>query len=434
MIMMRRMNEDAFLRFKASSLAAYARDLMQSNDLDPEQARNKAEAEFQAMLPDGPATKDHFLMTLQDADTGREVGWIWFLYEDGDAGRQVFLNDFLIFEEDRRKGYAASALHEMERQAKTDGCSTSVLYVWEHDVPASALYQKCGYEVLKSGDGGCYMKKDLNMKTLYVSDLDGTLLRSDERTSDFTNQTINALVAQGMLFSYATARSLITAKKVTKGLEAKIPLIIYNGAFVIDNETSEVLLANYFDTSVSDLLDRLFDEKIYPIVYAVIDGKEKFSFVPNLCTTGMTAFLDTRKGDIRTNPVSGLDELRKGRIFYITCIDAPEKLEPLFKTYKDRFHCVYQRDIYTGDQWLEIMPASASKANAVTQLKQLLNCDKVIAFGDGRNDIDLFEAADEGYAVSNAHEDLKAIASGIILSNNEDGVAHWLRENCDLDK
>ena len=159
MIMMSRMNEDAFLRFKASSLADYAADLMQSNDLDPEQARNKAEAEFQAMLPDGPATKDHFLMTLQDADTGREVGWIWFLYEDGDAGRQVFLNDFLIFEEDRRKGYAASALHEMERQAKADGCFRSVLYVWEHDVPASALYQKCGYEVLKSGDGGCYMKR-----------------------------------------------------------------------------------------------------------------------------------------------------------------------------------------------------------------------------------------------------------------------------------
>lgn len=38
-----------------------------------------------------------------------------------------------------------------------------------------------------------------------------------------------------MLFTYATARSLITAKKVTKGIKAKIPLIVYNGAFVMDN-------------------------------------------------------------------------------------------------------------------------------------------------------------------------------------------------------
>ena len=70
------------------------------------------------------------------------------------------------------------------------------------------------------------------MKTLYVSDLDGTLLRSDERTSDYTNGIINRLTEQGMIFSYATARSLVTAKKVTRGLCARIPLIVYNGAFV----------------------------------------------------------------------------------------------------------------------------------------------------------------------------------------------------------
>ena len=88
------------------------------------------------------------------------------------------------------------------------------------------------------------------MKTLYVSDLDGTLLRSDETTSEYTNSVINNLTDRGMIFSYATARSLITAKKVTSGLRAEIPLIVYNGAFIVDNLTGEVLAANYFDESV----------------------------------------------------------------------------------------------------------------------------------------------------------------------------------------
>ena len=88
------------------------------------------------------------------------------------------------------------------------------------------------------------------MKTLYVSDLDGTLLRSNETTSDFTNKTINELVDRGMLFSYATARSYVTSKKVTKGLDAKIPLIVYNGAFVIDNITEDILLSNFFGKDV----------------------------------------------------------------------------------------------------------------------------------------------------------------------------------------
>ena len=65
------------------------------------------------------------------------------------------------------------------------------------------------------------------MSDLYVSDLDGTLLRSNEVTSEYTNGVVNSLVEKGMIFSYATARSLITAKKVTKGIKAKIPLIVY---------------------------------------------------------------------------------------------------------------------------------------------------------------------------------------------------------------
>jgi len=59
----------------------------------------------------------------------------------------------------------------------------------------------------------------------------------------------------------------------------------------------------------------------------------------------------------------------------------------------------------------------------------MFNCEKVVVFGDGKNDIDMFEIADEGYAVSNAHETLKEKATGIIGSNDEDGVAKWLEQN-----
>lgn len=245
------------------------------------------------------------------------------------------------------------------------------------------------------------------MKTLYVSDLDGTLLRNNERTSEYTNGVINDLTGRGMLFSYATARSLVTAKKVTKGIAAKIPLIVYNGAFVIDNVTEDILIENYFDASVHEVIEDLFSHQVYPIVYAYINGKERFSFVPKLCTEGMRKFLDSRKGDVRTNAVNAAADLQAGNIFYITCIDETHKLKPLYEKYKSAYHCVYQTELYTNERWLEIMPLNASKANAVKQLKALLGCEKVVAFGDGKNDIDMFELADESYAVENAHEDLK---------------------------
>ena len=55
--------------------------------------------------------------------------------------------------------------------------------------------------------------------------------------------------------------------------------------------------------------------------------------------------------------------------------------------------------------------------------------NNLVVFGDGKNDIDMFELADESYAVQNAHEELKKYATAIISSNDEDAVAHWLEKN-----
>lgn len=269
------------------------------------------------------------------------------------------------------------------------------------------------------------------MKTLYVSDLDGTLLRSDETISAYTCSVIRALTEKGMLFSYATARSFVTAKKVTKGLEARIPVIVYNGTFVVDNVTGHILIKNDFDSSVLGVLDDLFEHGVYPIVYSFINGKEKFSVVPELCTEGMKKFLRTRTGDVRTNAVKTLSELKKGDIFYITCIDTPEKLRPLYEKYRDMYHCIYDKDLYSREQWLEIMPLAASKSNAVRQLKELLGCERLTVFGDGKNDMDMFQLAEESYAVDNADAELKQCATDVILSNDEDAVAKWLELHYD---
>lgn len=59
-------------------------------------------------------------------------------------------------------------------------------------------------------------------------------------------------------------------------------------------------------------------------------------------------------------------------------------------------------------------------------VKQLYGSQKVIVFGDLANDISMFHMADEAYATKNSIDELKEIATGIIESNNTDGVAKWL--------
>lgn len=267
------------------------------------------------------------------------------------------------------------------------------------------------------------------MPTLYLSDLDGTLLRSDQRTSAFTNETINRLVSEGMLFSYATARSFNTARKVTAGLDAQIPLIVYNGAFIIDNRTHELLLTNLFtEDEAATILADLLAADVSPIVYC-LDDKERFVYNAGRINRDTREFVASRHGDSRDTPVDCNAALQRKGTFYFTCIDSVEKLLPLYEKYQDVFSCVYSPDIYSGAQWLEIMPQAATKAHASRQLAKLLGCDRIVAFGDAVNDIPLFQAANECYAVANAADALKARATGIISSNDEDGVARWLESH-----
>lgn len=267
------------------------------------------------------------------------------------------------------------------------------------------------------------------MKTLYVSDLDGTLLRRDQSLSDFTVNTINSLVEQGLMFSYATARSIVTAAKVTPGLSTRVPVIVHNGTFIRRPDTGELLAGHFFGEDAKIILDDLMANGLYPIVYTLIDGQEKFRYWDEKSTPGMSRFIGTRQNDPRERPVHSAAGLYEGEPYYITCIDEKEKLIPFYEKYKEQFHCILYREIYSGDDFLEFMPKAASKANAALELKALLGCEKLVAFGDGLNDIDLFRVADEAYAVENAVPELKAIATGIIGGNQDDGVAKWLLEN-----
>ena len=63
------------------------------------------------------------------------------------------------------------------------------------------------------------------------------------------------------------------------------------------------------------------------------------------------------------------------------------------------------------------------------KLKKMSGCDGIVVFGDSINDMSGFKIADECYAVANASDDLKEAATGVILSNDEDAVATWLKDN-----
>lgn len=270
-------------------------------------------------------------------------------------------------------------------------------------------------------------------KVLYVSDLDGTLLNKNDRITPGSIAIINSLVDRGMQFTYATARSLVSASVVTQGLSTNIPVIAYNGAFIFHPATGEILSReNFSREEMEDAADFIRSHDISPLVYAFIDGVEKVSWIPAWENDGIKRYLSLRKGDRRLRPVENNAQLYEGEIFYFTCIGTEDELMPVYEIFsKDgRYRCTIQQELYRPEYFCEIMPAAATKANAIRKLKELRGCDRVISFGDAINDIPMFEISDECYAVENAVEELKAVADGVIDSNENDGVAKWLEQHC----
>ena len=272
------------------------------------------------------------------------------------------------------------------------------------------------------------------MRTLYVSDLDGTLLNKSDRINGRGLGIINGLVGEGMLFTYATARSLASARVVTQGLSVRNPVIVYNGVFIMEPDTGRVVSSEGFSGEERAFVrEKLTESGISPFVYSMIGGEEKVSYDGSCLNEGKERYLSLRKGDRRFRRLDGDAGLYDGEMFYFTCIGEKEEFEGAYRLFETdgRFTCTFQQELYRPEWWFEIMPRKASKYNGILKLKDILGCDRIVSFGDAVNDIPMFRISDECYAVGNAVPELKAVATGIIGDNESDSVALWLRNHAE---
>lgn len=270
------------------------------------------------------------------------------------------------------------------------------------------------------------------MKTLFVSDLDGTLLTREERLSDYSLEHLNALLARGVNFTYATARSVGSAVRALQGLNISMPAVYYNGGLVYDRTSGKTLKYTCFEDSLKAyVLSVLESFGIMPFVYSATEKRENVVWRLGKESFGMKRYLNRRQGDCRLLVANTDAELLTGYVFYFKCIGPKEQIEQAWNVlkYDSRVICIFHQEMYQNDFWMEISPRDATKANAVAFLKEHLGYDKLVCFGDTSNDSDMFDVCDEKYAVKNADDWLKEKATGVIGYCEEDGVAKWMDEN-----
>ena len=196
-------------------------------------------------------------------------------------------------------------------------------------------------------------------------DIDGTLLKMGcKEPTDKTVKALNSLRQNGILLCMATGRGYLSIPKFKD-----ITFIVTNGT---DEHLEEYFKFGNETLTIADNFDELCKEDIYQIMCAC--RKEEYAqILQGTENTQITAW---------------------------------------------------------WDKAADIIPLNCGKGNAVNAVLNYygLSKDEAIAFGDGRNDIEMLEAVGTGVAMGNAIDEVKARADVICKSVEEDGVYHYCLE------
>ena len=271
---------------------------------------------------------------------------------------------------------------------------------------------------------------------LYISDLDGTLLSSSGSLSTDSIQRLNHLIDCGLKFTIATARNYDSAHPILKGLNLKIPAILFNGVYLTEFKSGQnVFLADFITQEVvQEMLKLVTPMGLHPFIYSYFSNGEKHRVYYRQATNpGAEAYLASLDGDKRLRKVDDFKFSDEEKVSGFLLIDKKKVLKPIHQKLKNKFpleiSLYFAEDVSRkGYYWLQAYHREANKANMVKLLAQYLKLPmkNVVVFGDYINDLGMFNIAGRAIAVSNAIPEVKRAAHEIIGSNNNGSVIDYL--------
>jgi Cof subfamily protein (haloacid dehalogenase superfamily) len=254
------------------------------------------------------------------------------------------------------------------------------------------------------------------MYRLLAIDLDGTLLTPQHTISAYTKTVLNKAVDAGMSLVVATGRVPYIFHEIGNQLPLNAPQITSNGATIIDLHTNTLLHEQFVPVDlVLPAMEAAQEIGLQLCYYSdeYLYAEQKLYDLHNWYLSGIPVTITPDIVSLHTQPC-----IKLGAYGNVSTIR--EKRQELERRFAGKLYVTQ-----TAQEWLEILHPEVSKANALKVVTRLLNVkpEEVIAFGDNHNDIGMLRFAGLGIAMGNAHDEIKAVADYVTLSNAEDGVA-----------
>ncbi|CAM3658923.1 Cof-type HAD-IIB family hydrolase [Mesobacillus zeae] len=266
-------------------------------------------------------------------------------------------------------------------------------------------------------------------KHLIALDLDGTLLKDNKTISETNKRVIKKAREDGHVVMIATGRPFRSSEMYYHELELDTPIVNFNGAYV-HHPLDQKWGVHHSPLSVDvakDIVEALDTFEYYNIIAEVIDDvyfhyhDEKLLDIfslgdPHVTTGDLRRFL-------KKSPTSML-------------IHTNEEQVKKIRSHLSDVHAEVIDHRSWAAPWhvIEIVKYGLNKAVGLKRASDYFDIpsDRIIAFGDEDNDLDMLEYAGRGVAMGNGIDAVKTIANETTLSNEEDGVGIYLNDLLNL--
>jgi len=277
-------------------------------------------------------------------------------------------------------------------------------------------------------------------RCLIVSDLDGTLLNSESKLTEFTKDAVKKIIDHGDIFCIATGRPIRGAKKIYDELNLDTLLVTGNGSIIHNFEKgNEYTIPLTFSKEIAKAL--FSNEKIISLIdNAIIEDTNNPWFWKKYQKSElydkMVIFFHLDEVKIR-HLDADITKFKKNICSILILIKDVEKMNQLFFEIKEIAPTLIIRN-YTIDSIhiIEINSEYVSKGSALKYLSSYygIPLERCFAIGDGDNDISMIDTATWGIAMKNASTSPKLSARRITkYDNNENGAVRELLKMINLE-
>jgi len=262
---------------------------------------------------------------------------------------------------------------------------------------------------------------------LIAIDIDGTLLTPDGHITARVHSAIREAQRAGIIITLATARRYAGARQVADKLGLALPLIVYDGALIVDYPVECILSSQPFSARVAGQVVEIFLRYgVQPVVQICDHLCEKVWTGPaERDHPELAVYLATTGNHLCRLPYEQICSGKSDplRVVAFRSQHAIEQIIPELSALACSCNAISEGSFNCAE--LAVMGQGCSKASGLAALAALfaIPLARVMAIGDNTNDISMLHLAGWGVAMGQAPAAVKAVARAETTSNREDGVA-----------